>query len=80
MISTRDGDWWVTSPLYVGDEVALMKMAVCKHEKFQMSIPGDFHTVPGSKDKIELGMEKCVGCGAVRSRYRYLDPERNKCP
>jgi hypothetical protein len=80
VISKRDGEWWVTTPLYVGEKADILRMSLCEHPSYRTERPAELHTVPETGDKIEMGLEKCVTCGATRSRYRYPDPERNKLP
>jgi len=80
LISKRDGDWWVTTPLYIGDKGDILRMSLCKHEKYVTDKVLAIHETPETGEKIEMGLEKCAECGATRSRYRYLDLERNKLP
>lgn len=80
MISKQDGDWWVTTPLYIGDDAAIFRMTLCGHGKYDVSHPAQVKTIPETGDRVELTLEKCVACGAVRSRYRYPDTERNRLP
>jgi len=80
VISKRDGGWWVTTPLYVGDKGDVLRMSLCEHLKYEVSHPVADHVTPEAGEKIEMSLEKCVSCGATRSRYRYPDRERNKLP
>ena len=80
MISKRDGDWWVTTPLYVGDQGDIMRMSLCEHPRYETARLAEVHAASETGEKIEMGLEKCVDCGATRSRYRYPDPERNRLP
>jgi len=80
VISKRDGEWWVTTPLYVGDNAAVLRMSLCEHAKYEVANPAAEYETPETGDKILMGLEKCASCGATRSRYRYPDTKRNKLP
>ncbi len=72
MISRREGDWWVTTPIYVGTREEILLACICKHEKFSADVlppkSDPFaESVPGVE---ELVMEKCEKCCARRVRYK----------
>ena len=59
---TREGEWMVSTPIYVGDLASIEKAKTCSHE----------YRVRSSevKDGILMVVEHCYNCVAVRMKYR----------
>ena len=62
MKSYREGDWFVTTPIYAGSAEQVEGMAVCDHKWKQ---DGD----PVAQQDQEMVMETCH-CGARRAKHR----------
>jgi len=75
--SSKEGDWWVTTPVYVGAGSAVAGMAACAHVSYKTE---NAETKDSPRGKIELAFERCPSCGATRMRYRFLDPKENEQP
>lgn len=65
---TRDGDWLVTTPVYVGSQAAVDTAAKCKHEHWDTQS----ETVDGGVFSV---IERCKNCVGVRSRWRPASAE-----
>ena len=61
MKSYTEGDWVVTTPMYVGASGDVAKAITCSHEWIEM-LPEKLGESPA--------MDKCKHCVAVRARYR----------
>jgi hypothetical protein len=68
--STREGEWFVTTPVYIGMAADIGKAESCVHEYVQ-----------GAK-KVEQGHlmihESCTRCVASRVRYREATAQEMK--
>jgi len=60
MKSYTEGDWVVTTPVYVGSSDAVAKAVTCSHKWIQAA--------PGTLRENSV-MDKCEYCIAVRARF-----------
>lgn len=67
MKTYRNGEWFLTTPIYVGDGKDILKATTCAHAEW--SVTGSNVT-----DGIEAYAEKCDDCVAIRVRWREKVP------
>jgi ferredoxin-like protein FixX len=71
MISRRDGDWMVTTPIYVGTTEDIQVAIACPHEKYEpQNAAQDL-----ARGIVEIVFERCVKCCARRVRYKTTKKE-----
>ena len=64
MMTRREGDWMVTTPIYVGMPEDIEVALACPHEKYE---PMHEAKISGTKECV---FEKCAKCCARRVRYK----------
>jgi hypothetical protein len=68
MRSYQDGQWLVTTPIYIGSTYEVEKAAACAHKGFE-------ETLRTEREGRLLVAERCRECIATRVRYRLVLPE-----
>ena len=71
MRSTKDGDWYITTPLYVGTDEQIAEMAVCDHNIW-------IDTTKRIESGYYLILQRCTSCNAARSRYKPLGKDEHE--
>jgi hypothetical protein len=68
MMSRREGEWWITTPLYCGSIEDVLKATLCPHENYSpIQVPKDELMKEGVTEAV---LEKCDNCCARRLRYK----------
>ena len=70
MRSTKVGDWYITTPLYVGMKEDILRMEKCPHEIW-------LDTQEIFESGYQMFLQKCK-CGAARSRYKCLGEDTHQ--
>lgn len=60
-----EGEWTVSSPVYLGDEVSVQRAMLCAHEFWD-------NLSENEVDGAIIQVERCKSCIAVRTRTRPL--------
>lgn len=71
MRSTKVGDWYITTPFYVGTEEQIAKMKTCEHPIW----------IDANKTVEEgylVHLQRCTSCNAARSRYKPLGKDEHE--
>ena len=68
MVSYREGDWIITSPIYVGTQAQVTEAQTCQHE-FADILPQPNPTSDEDTTTTML-MQKCNKCVASRMKYK----------
>jgi hypothetical protein len=67
-MSMREGEWWVTTPLYCGSVEEIAKASACPHARYSpVAAPKDELMKEGVTEAV---LEKCDNCCARRLRYK----------
>lgn len=64
---TQEGEWKVSSPVYLGDDASVISAMLCDHQF------GSELTSNKMEGELIL-VERCKSCIAVRTRTRALKP------
>lgn len=78
MRSYREGDWWVTTPVYVGSAESIAIAIACRHHDFTpdpSQPPKDEMMKEGVTESV---VEKCSSCCARRVRYKTNDDQTER--
>lgn len=72
MMSHREGDWWVTTPLYVGTQDEVLAATRCWHARYAADVlpPKTDSIVEAVPGLTEFIVERCAKCCARRVRYK----------
>lgn len=65
----QQGEWSVSTPIYIGDVVAVSAAQRCGH-KFEETLR-KVDVDPATGKKIDMVMEKCKSCVATRCKWRF---------
>lgn len=71
MRSRKEGDWYTTTPLYVGTNKDIAKMDSCQHEIW-------VDTQKVIENGYLLILQRCTRCNATRSRYKCLGEDTHQ--
>ncbi len=61
----KEGEWMVSTPVYVGLPETLIKMTKCDHPEW-----GNMTVRPTIEGGHEMFMQRCEFCSATRVRFR----------
>lgn len=68
MRSYQDGEWLVTTPIYIGSTSQVAKAAACSHKTF-------VETLRTEREGRLLVEERCGECIATRVKYHLVLPK-----
>lgn len=66
----KEGEWEVSTPVCIGDAVAVARMATCAHTWTTLVASRRVERAKGNPD-MEMFMERCL-CGASRAKSRKV--------